>query len=156
VPGPRIRLRRLGYRVAHRLLRAWWFVRRPHTRGVKCLLRDGDRILFVRHAYGDRDLWELPGGGIRRGEAPADAARREAREELGVDLDAWSEAGRAEASGFHKTATLHLFTAPLGGAQLHLDLGELEEARWADPAAPPAPLGRDAAAILRLAARYSR
>lgn len=151
MPALRIRAWRLGYRVAHRLLRGWWFLRRPHTQGVKCLLFDGERVLFVRHAYGDRTAWELPGGGLHRGEDPAVAARREMREELGVDLDRWAPAGCTETSGLHKTVTLHLFRAPVHGERIELGLAELEEARWADPAAPPMPLGRDAAAVLAFA-----
>jgi 8-oxo-dGTP pyrophosphatase MutT (NUDIX family) len=151
VPALRIRARRLGYRVAHRLLRGWWFVRRPHTQGVKCLLFDGERVLFVRHAYGDRKAWELPGGGLRRGEEPALAARREMREELGVDLDCWAPSGSTQTTGLHKTVTLHLFRAPVRGERIELGLAELEEARWADPSAPPMPLGRDAAAVLAFA-----
>jgi 8-oxo-dGTP pyrophosphatase MutT (NUDIX family) len=151
VPALRIRARRLGYRVAHRLLRGWWFVRRPHTQGVKCLLFDGERVLFVRHAYGDRKAWELPGGGLRRGEEPALAARREMREELGVDLDRWAPSGSTQTTGLHKTVTLHLFRAPVRGERIELGLAELEEARWADPSAPPMPLGRDAAAVLAFA-----
>src|SRR5688500_10229094 len=91
VPALRIRLERLGFRAAHAGLRAWWFVRRPHAHGVKCVLRapGGDgraNVLFVRRAYGDRDEWQLPGGGIGRREEPLAAALREAHEELGVDL----------------------------------------------------------------------
>ena len=47
---------------------------------------DRDRVLFVRHTYGDRTPWEMPGGGLRRGEAPEAAVRREMREELGIEL----------------------------------------------------------------------
>ena len=60
-------VRRAGYRVAHAGLRVYWRVARPQTRGVKCVVRDGDDVVFVRHSYGDRRLWELPGGGIKRG-----------------------------------------------------------------------------------------
>ena len=38
------------------------------------------------------NLWEFPGGKCLPGEAPADGARREAREETGLDveiLEAW-------------------------------------------------------------------
>jgi 8-oxo-dGTP pyrophosphatase MutT (NUDIX family) len=126
-------------------------LRRPHTQGVKCLLFDGERLLFVRHSYGDRRAWELPGGGLRRGEEPAVAARREMREELGVDLDRWAPAGRTQTTGLHKTVTLHLFRAPVQGERIELGLAELEEARWAHPAAPPTPLGPDAAAVLAFA-----
>jgi 8-oxo-dGTP pyrophosphatase MutT (NUDIX family) len=52
--------------------------------GVKCLLTHDGRVLMVRHSYGRRDVWYLPGGGVRRGEPPLDAAAREMREELGL------------------------------------------------------------------------
>ncbi|WP_159393574.1 NUDIX domain-containing protein [Streptomyces sp. TN58] len=45
-------------------------------------------ILLVQPAYGRTDRWNLPGGGIDSdlGEIPRAAARREVREELGLDL----------------------------------------------------------------------
>lgn len=144
-----LRLRRLGYRAAWWGLRAWWLVRRPHTDGVKVVLRDGDRVLFVRHAYGNRRRWELPGGGVKRHEPPADAARREAREELGIDTDAWREVAAVEIAGMGKQTRLHVFEAAWSGAPLALQLSELEEARWAPVSAPPQPLGPDVARLLR-------
>jgi 8-oxo-dGTP diphosphatase len=48
---------------------------------------DGDRLVLVRRAidpgYG---LWVFPGGYVDRGEELTDAARREAREECGLDI----------------------------------------------------------------------
>ncbi|MCX5611047.1 NUDIX hydrolase [Streptomyces sp. NBC_00047] len=48
----------------------------------------GGRILLVRPAYGNTHRWQLPGGGIDSdlGETPRAAARREVREEIGLDL----------------------------------------------------------------------
>lgn len=128
----------------------WWFVRRPHTRGVKCIVRDGGRVLFVRHTYGDRGAWELPGGSLRRDEAPEAAVRREMREELGIDLANLHEVGRVEVSGGRKNTQLFCFEAELAGAAVRLDAGEIAEGRWASPDAPPEPLGHDAARLLRL------
>lgn len=82
----------------HRLL-AWiypWamWVRNPlrhrlgqQSIGVCALIRDeAGRVLLVKHSY--RPGWCLPGGGMRRGETPVSALRRELREELGLELTA--------------------------------------------------------------------
>jgi 8-oxo-dGTP pyrophosphatase MutT (NUDIX family) len=129
-------------------MRAWWFVRRPHTIGVKVLARDGDRVLFVRHTYGDRRGWDLPGGGARRRESPADAARREAREELGVDPPAWRPVAVVEVSGMGKRTTMHIFEAPVDPGVIRLQAEELAEGRWAPQLDPPEPLARDAGDVL--------
>jgi 8-oxo-dGTP pyrophosphatase MutT (NUDIX family) len=145
VPVP---LRRIGYRAAHTLLRAYWRVVRPHTRGVKCVVREGDAVLFVRHAYGDRRCWELPGGGIKRGEEPRDAAAREAHEELGLDLNDWQAIGAVEARGYGKRTTVICFEAWPADRALTLDHGEIEEAQWFALAEPPRQLGLDAQVVV--------
>lgn len=43
-------------------------------------------VLMVRQSYRG-DGWGFPGGLMRRGEDPADAAKRELREELGIDVE---------------------------------------------------------------------
>jgi 8-oxo-dGTP pyrophosphatase MutT (NUDIX family) len=133
-------------------MRAWWFVRRPHTHGVKCILRDeSGRVLFVRHTYGNRAVWELPGGGLRRREDPVAAVRREMREELGIELRDLRAVGEIEVAGSHKRTLLHCFAAATGGAPIRLEAAEIAVARWAPIEAPPQPLGPDAAALLALA-----
>jgi 8-oxo-dGTP diphosphatase len=77
---------RLGYRWAYRVLRLWWHVRRPATQGAAVALWHKGRILLLRTSY--RECYSLPGGFVRRGEPPEEAARRELREELGIDLPA--------------------------------------------------------------------
>ena len=47
---------------------------------------DGESVLLVRHTYEPR--WYLPGGGVGRGVAFADAARREVREETTLEVGA--------------------------------------------------------------------
>ena len=58
----------------------------PHRACAATLLLDpAGRVLLVRQAYGNR-LWGLPGGIVDAGETPVDAAIREAREEVGLDV----------------------------------------------------------------------
>lgn len=83
---------RFGYPCA----RLVWRAISPSTRGVSVAVRHGDRLLCVRESY--RRGLSLPGGGINRGETPLEAARRELREEVGLDLtaEAFVELGRLE------------------------------------------------------------
>jgi len=67
--------------------------------GVVALDAD-DRIVLVRqHRYTlDADLWEIPEGGVPAGEEPLAGARRELREETGVDAASWHELARVDLS----------------------------------------------------------
>ncbi len=135
---PPVALRRFGYRVAHRLLRAWWFIRRPSLHGVKCMLTDRDRVLLVRHTYGHRE-WDLPGGTPRRREPPITAATREMKEELGLEIDDWEPLGDLLRTSWGCEDTLHCFRAEVGAAELTVNGAEIATARWFDSADLPLP-----------------
>ena len=61
---------------------------------------DQDRVALVgQHRYTlDRYSWEIPEGGVPFDEDPLDGARRELREETGLDASTWREIGRMELS----------------------------------------------------------
>jgi 8-oxo-dGTP pyrophosphatase MutT (NUDIX family) len=152
-------LLRLAFRAGYRVLRVWWFVARPEKRGVKAVLTRGDRILLVRHTYGDRRRWELPGGGVKRREEPRDAASREVREELGLEVSDWTPLGDLFERIDRKRDRLWCFSAALGEEHdVEVDAAEIGSAEWfprsdlpersakyvarivaLDPGAPPAP-----------------
>ena len=56
--------------------------------GVGILITRGDRTLLLHrhHAHG-AGTWSSPGGHLEFGETPEECARREAKEETGLDLD---------------------------------------------------------------------
>ena len=93
------------------------------------MLTDGERVLLVRHTYGERD-WDLPGGAIKRGEPPATCARREMSEELGISIDDWVALGEMRANIQHRRDTIHCFQARLSAPQLTIDRGELAAIHW--------------------------
>jgi 8-oxo-dGTP pyrophosphatase MutT (NUDIX family) len=142
-------MRRLGFRLAHRLLRLWWFVRRPQQHGVKCVLTDGDNVLLVRHTYGKRE-WDLPGGGIKRDEGAEDAARREIEEELGVRLDGWLDLGSLTSTEYHRHDTIYCFQAELNGKPLTIERGEIDTVQWFSRQRLPRDSGRYVRRIMAL------
>ena len=147
-----IRLRRVGYRIAYRMLRIHWLLFHPAVRGVKCLICDGEMVLLVRHTYGDR-RWDLPGGTLHRGEAPVQTARREMAEELGVTIDDWLDLGELHAQADHRRDELHCFQTELSAPELRLDLGELSIALWFPRSRLPPALARYVRPILARARR---
>jgi 8-oxo-dGTP diphosphatase len=78
--------RERGQVVSRCLACGWidWFNPAP-TASV--LILRGDHVLLVRRAFApSRGAWDVPGGFVERGETAEAAAKREAREELGVDV----------------------------------------------------------------------
>lgn len=71
-------------RIALSVLRAYWWLVRPRTVGVRAVVVDAQgRVLLVRHSYGP--FWYLPGGGVEKGEGPISGLARELREEVGIE-----------------------------------------------------------------------
>jgi 8-oxo-dGTP pyrophosphatase MutT (NUDIX family) len=146
-------IRRQAYRVAHRLLRVWWFVRRPALHGVKCVLTDSDRVLLVRHTYGNR-AWDLPGGNVRRTEEVEEAASREMEEELGVRVERWDALGDILRISYGCQDTLHCFHAELDDPALVLNGAEIADAHWFEERDLPAKVGRHVRPILARTAAF--
>ncbi|MFF3074205.1 NUDIX domain-containing protein [Kitasatospora sp. NPDC057904] len=62
-------------------------IARPTTYGCLLVTDPAGRVLGMRSTI-DPSVWNMPGGNVEHGESPFDAALREAREELGLDLAA--------------------------------------------------------------------
>ena len=144
IPRP---LHRLALRAAFRTRHLWRKAIKPHLRGVSIIATNpAGEVLLVRHSYGARS-WTFPGGGCKRGEAPANTARREFAEELGAGLsdlelfDTLSE----EISGAPHTA--YILTGTIAGP-IRPDRREIAEAAFFAPDAAPQPLSPLAAVRL--------
>jgi 8-oxo-dGTP diphosphatase len=131
------RLWRLAYRVGFRAARLWWRLRRPdHDGAVVAVWLDDGRILAVQQSYRANPSW--PGGGIRRGEEPREAARRELREELGLDVrpdDLVLAREMAVEWDFRRERVRVFELRPHGEPVLRIDNREVVAARFVEPRA---------------------
>jgi 8-oxo-dGTP pyrophosphatase MutT (NUDIX family) len=71
-----------AYSVAYQMMRVYWRVRRPRTRGALVAIWCEDEILLVRNSY--VRYYSLPGGYVQRRESGREAALRELEEEVGL------------------------------------------------------------------------
>ena len=101
-------------------------------------VKDG-RVLLIRRAKPPRaGRWSLPGGRQRLGETVRETARRELREETGVEtevtalLDVVDSITRDEEGAIAYHYTLVDFLAEWRGGEVRAG-GDATEALWADP-----------------------
>ncbi len=87
--------------------------------GVVIIPRNKMRFLMVRNK---KRAWEFPGGRLLKGEGPLDAAKRELKEETGLEGTLWKEIG-AHLGGM---AAYTCTTAGMG----KITAREIDEARW--------------------------
>jgi len=97
------------------------------------------RILLIRRR--DNDLWALPGGGMDLGESIEDTARREVREETGLDVEVTGLIGvytnphhvMAYDDGEVRQQFSLCYTTRVLGGELAID-EESTDIRWVTPA----------------------
>jgi 8-oxo-dGTP diphosphatase len=78
-------LYRAIYRMAYRLMRVYWALFHPRTHGALVAVWHDGEVLLVRNSY--TRYHSFPGGYVRHGEAGREAARRELREEVGIQVE---------------------------------------------------------------------
>ena len=124
---------RIVYRLGFPLARCWWRLRRPRHQGALVAVHVGEELLLVRSSY--RVAWNFPGGGLRPGESPQAAARRELAEEIGVAASMLQDAGEARGTWDGRPDHVFFFSLRLGGMpELRVDNREIVEARLFSPA----------------------
>jgi ADP-ribose pyrophosphatase YjhB (NUDIX family) len=123
-------------RLIYRVLKLYWFLIRPNTFGVQCVIQHGGAILMVRNTYG-RQCWTFPGGGVAKGETAEEAIRREVREEVGIHLRNLREIGAFVSTADYKRDHVVVFAGESQDRQVTLDEAEILEAQWVHPQTLP-------------------
>lgn len=120
----------------------------PVAFGACAIVDEGEgRVVLVKHTY--QRGWHLPGGGVGRGEPPADAILRELREEIGlVRSDAPKLIGLFSRKVGWVTNVIALYRVECAEIRFRPN-SEIRDIVRADPAMPPP--GTTAATRRRLA-----
>jgi 8-oxo-dGTP pyrophosphatase MutT (NUDIX family) len=113
-----------------------------------------ERILLARRS--DDDQWDLPGGSMEPGESLEDTARREVREELGVELGSLTlrdvrsgrEVSHVYPNGDQVEGVVAVFVAYEMFGDLRLDPAEVSEVAYHPSRALPERMHSLARAVL--------
>jgi 8-oxo-dGTP diphosphatase len=119
---------RMALRLIFPLLTRWWRLWGREHEGAQVAIWVDGSLLLTRSSY--RTDWNLPGGGIERGEHPEAAARRELAEEIGVTGIELIAKGSASGLWDGRRDRVWFFEArPDRLPELRLDNREIIEAR---------------------------
>lgn len=130
--------RKLSYEITHPIVKFYWFLFRPNTRGVKCAIDFEGKILFVRLNYAHGG-WTLPGGGVKNNESFEEAAKRETMEEVGVNLKNVEKIGEYKVVVEYKNDHVVCFYSKVLVQDFKVDGFEIAEAKWCDSDFIPEP-----------------
>lgn len=119
--------------IAHQVLRVYWLICKPVTIGARGVIisKDQKQVFLVKHTTSNQ--WYLPGGGVKKSEAPAVALQRELREEIGIQVELEQLKARSVHQNMQegKKDTVHVFLVSL----LEQDIeqtpnAEIEKGSW--------------------------
>jgi ADP-ribose pyrophosphatase YjhB (NUDIX family) len=105
-------------------------------------------VLFARHVFRIGSGWGIPGGFVERGEQPDDAARRELREELDLEV---SDLRLAFVRTLHRARQVEVIFTARAASSPRATGGEIVEVEWFDPASIPGDVSPDQQSIVRRA-----
>jgi ADP-ribose pyrophosphatase YjhB (NUDIX family) len=135
------RVRRLGV----------WLTQARFTVTAGAVVTDAEgRVLLLKHVFRAGSGWGVPGGFIEPGEQPEEAARRELREEAGVDVE---DVRLVHARAFRRPRQVEiLFRAHARRpGQAHVASEEVTRAEWFAPDRLPPGLPADQRRIIERA-----
>lgn len=130
-------LKRLFYKVLNPFRKLYWYIFKPKTIGVKCLIESEGKFLCILNSY--YPMWTFPGGGVNRKETSLEAAKRETLEEVGLDIQEWTLLGEYHSEREFKRDVVYCFHSNIKITNFRIDNDEVIEAGWFSEAEIPEP-----------------
>ncbi len=118
--------KQLGKKIQWRLM---WLVHSKFNVGISVIIPNSEgALLLAKHVFSGNNPWRLIGGYINKDENIYDAAIREAKEELGVDIEI--DRVLRIRSGFAYRIEIALVAKPLINPVFTVDKKEIHEVAW--------------------------
>ena len=121
-------MRQIYYKILFLFYKLYWFIFRPETFGVKCVIECDGKILMIRNNYG-RKRWTFPGGSIKKGETQEMAARREIKEEVGIISNDIKSIGKFISTAEYKKDNIFCFSTKANNKNFIIQEKEILEAK---------------------------
>jgi 8-oxo-dGTP pyrophosphatase MutT (NUDIX family) len=128
-------LKNIIYTIAVSGAKIYWRVMKPRTYGARVVLLYTNlgaaepEVLLVQPRKSS--YWNLPGGGIKRGEHPHSGALRELREETGIKVEGQVDTlGVYTSSQEGKQDTIHIVVAETSDRKIPRLEIEIQQAKW--------------------------
>jgi 8-oxo-dGTP diphosphatase len=99
------------------------------TKAASVIIEHSGKLLFVRSTR-TQQRWAYPGGKLEPGETEQDAAKRETKEEVGIDIEIVDDLGKYAIPYATGGFEIECFAGVASSAALTLDQEEILEARW--------------------------
>jgi ADP-ribose pyrophosphatase YjhB (NUDIX family) len=112
--------------------RFYWKYLKPQDRRVACLVECDGRVLLIRHRFGKRTIWTVPGGNMNAGEKPKRAIVREVWNMTGIDVRDASEVNTILIDHDDPENTIHCFVMHAETMLMEVDHDLVAEAKWFD------------------------
>ena len=103
------------------------------TRRSYVVIRVKDEVIVTKDWLDMHKNWRLPGGGVKRSESPQLGAKREVKEEVGLNIDVKSL--KFIKKGVHPSLKYHFWVYELildKKPNISINRYELAKARWVD------------------------
>jgi len=128
-------IKKVMIKVSRFLQKIYWFIFKPKTYGVKCLVDYEGKILLVKLSYAHKG-WTIPGGGVDRGESFEEAAKRELKEETGIVANKLKKVKEYISTEYYKYDTVEIFYTKVNTDKVTPDYLETIDYLWFDPKDP--------------------
>lgn len=120
----------MSNKIKYVLAKIYWFIFRPKTFGVKCIVENNGEIVMIKNSYGNYKNWMFPGGGIDKNETAEEATKREVFEEVGLVVQNLIRIGEYTSAKEHKRDTVIVFVGQSINRNIKIDPNEISEAQW--------------------------